>query len=240
MVTQLVEALCYRPEGRGFDSRWGHWNLSLTQSFCQHYGPGVESASNRNEYQEYFLGGKDGWRVGLTTLPLSCANCLEIWELQLPGTLRACQGLQWDCFTVCNRKPLYPVPYKYKISVVIIFLASLWASVSICGTHWVKKLEYIRPSMPAITLLYQWTGTIHLLYKLPTGRCCQALAVCTGICHIFSSSCFICFNPSHSLSNCCFTILSQQTFANKSWLLNFKNQKTWSLLILTAYQSVLF
>ena len=23
-VVQLVEALCYKPEGRGFDSRWGH------------------------------------------------------------------------------------------------------------------------------------------------------------------------------------------------------------------------
>ena len=29
-------------------------------SFLPHYGPGVDSASNRNEYQEYFLGGKDG------------------------------------------------------------------------------------------------------------------------------------------------------------------------------------
>jgi len=26
------------------------------KSFRQHYGPGVYSASNRNEYQEYFLG----------------------------------------------------------------------------------------------------------------------------------------------------------------------------------------
>ena len=25
--------------------------------FRSHYGPGVDSASNRNEYQEYFLGG---------------------------------------------------------------------------------------------------------------------------------------------------------------------------------------
>jgi hypothetical protein len=25
---QLVEALRYKPEGRGFDSRWGHWNFS--------------------------------------------------------------------------------------------------------------------------------------------------------------------------------------------------------------------
>ena len=29
-VAQLVEALRYKPEGSGFDSRWYHWNLSLT------------------------------------------------------------------------------------------------------------------------------------------------------------------------------------------------------------------
>jgi len=29
-VAQLVEALRYKPEGRGFDSRWCHWNISLT------------------------------------------------------------------------------------------------------------------------------------------------------------------------------------------------------------------
>ena len=29
-VTQLVEALRYKPEGRGFDSRWGHRNCSVT------------------------------------------------------------------------------------------------------------------------------------------------------------------------------------------------------------------
>ena len=57
-VAQLVEALRYKPEGRGFDSRWCHWNFSLTQSFRSHYGPGVDSASNRNKYQEYFLGVK--------------------------------------------------------------------------------------------------------------------------------------------------------------------------------------
>jgi hypothetical protein len=51
-MAQLVEALCYKPEGRGFDFRWCHWNFSLTFSFRLHYVPGVESASNRNEYQE--------------------------------------------------------------------------------------------------------------------------------------------------------------------------------------------
>jgi len=57
-LAQLVEALRYKSESRGFDSRWCHWNSSLVQSFRPHYGPGVDSASNRNEYEEYFLGVK--------------------------------------------------------------------------------------------------------------------------------------------------------------------------------------
>ena len=41
----------------------------------------------------FFLGGKGGRCVGLTTLPLSYADCLEIWELQPPGTPRRCSSL---------------------------------------------------------------------------------------------------------------------------------------------------
>ena len=92
-VAQLVEPLLYNQEGRGFDSRWCHWKFSLKQSFRSHYGPGIDSASNRNVYQEYFLVGKGGRCAGLTTLPPSCADCLAIWEPQLPGTLRASPGL---------------------------------------------------------------------------------------------------------------------------------------------------
>jgi hypothetical protein len=62
-VAQLVEALRYKTEGRGFDSRWCHWNYFID------YGPGVDSPTNRNEYQEYFLGRKRGRCVGLTPLP---------------------------------------------------------------------------------------------------------------------------------------------------------------------------
>jgi hypothetical protein len=29
-MTQSVEAPLYKPEGRGFDSRWCQWNFSLT------------------------------------------------------------------------------------------------------------------------------------------------------------------------------------------------------------------
>jgi hypothetical protein len=41
----VVKALRYKPVGRGLDSQW-----------CHYYDPGVDSASNRNEYQVYFLG----------------------------------------------------------------------------------------------------------------------------------------------------------------------------------------
>jgi len=35
-------------------------------------------------------GGKGGRCVGLTTLPPSYTECLEVWEPETPGTLRAC------------------------------------------------------------------------------------------------------------------------------------------------------
>jgi hypothetical protein len=54
---------------------------------------GLTQPLNRNEYQDYFLGGKGGRCLGLTILPLSSVDCLEIWEPQPAGTLRACPGL---------------------------------------------------------------------------------------------------------------------------------------------------
>ena len=41
MVAQLVEALRYNTEGRGFDSRWCHWNSSFTLPFRPHCGLGL-------------------------------------------------------------------------------------------------------------------------------------------------------------------------------------------------------
>jgi len=40
-MAQFVEALRYKPEGRGFDLRRYHWKFSLTQSSRPHYGPWV-------------------------------------------------------------------------------------------------------------------------------------------------------------------------------------------------------
>ena len=50
----VVKVLCCKSEGRWFD-----WNFFIDiKSFRSHYGPGVNSASNRNEYQEHFVGVK--------------------------------------------------------------------------------------------------------------------------------------------------------------------------------------
>jgi len=41
-------------------------------------------------------GCKGGWCIRLTALPPSCANCIEVWEPQPPGTLwvsPACNGI---------------------------------------------------------------------------------------------------------------------------------------------------
>jgi hypothetical protein len=47
------------------------WNFS---SFQPHYGPWVDSASNRNEYQEPSWGVKSGRHIRLTTLPPSVSR----------------------------------------------------------------------------------------------------------------------------------------------------------------------
>ena len=77
-VARLVEALRCNPKDRGFDSRWCHKNFHWR-------GPGFDSASNRNEYQEYFLLGKGGRFVGLTTLPPSCVS--TSWNLRTSSGL---------------------------------------------------------------------------------------------------------------------------------------------------------
>ena len=63
--------------------------------FRSHNGPGVDSASNRNEYREYFLGVKSGRCVRLTTLPPSCAVVTKSGNLNFvepSGPVQACNG----------------------------------------------------------------------------------------------------------------------------------------------------
>jgi len=77
----LVEVQCYKSEGRWFDRSW-----CLSISFRSHYGPGVDSAPNRNEYREHFLGlkaaGVYDWQTYHNPVPLlRNLGTLTFWNL---------------------------------------------------------------------------------------------------------------------------------------------------------------
>ena len=58
--------------------------------------PGSTQPPTEMSTRNISLGGKGGRCVGLTTLPPSRADCLEIWELQPPepsGPVQACNGI---------------------------------------------------------------------------------------------------------------------------------------------------
>jgi len=62
--------------------------MVLLEFFLPHYGTGVDSASVRNEYQEYFLGGKGGRFIGPIVLKSGSFNILEP-----SGSLQAWNGI---------------------------------------------------------------------------------------------------------------------------------------------------
>jgi hypothetical protein len=72
-VARLVKALRYKPESYGFESRWCHWNFYWHNPIGHTMSLGVDPNSNRNEYQEYFLGvkaaGAWGWRPNKIHVP---------------------------------------------------------------------------------------------------------------------------------------------------------------------------
>ena len=95
------------------------------KSFRSHYGPGVDSASNRNEYQEYFLGSKGGRCVRLTTyhhpVPLS-RNLGTLTSWNSLGHPRPVMGLNY-LYTIRNvlkqREALLPLLIDFALEFVI-------------------------------------------------------------------------------------------------------------------------
>jgi hypothetical protein len=53
-ITYVNRPIRYKPGGRGFDSHWGHLVFQMTSSVQLQCGPGVDSASIRNECQESY------------------------------------------------------------------------------------------------------------------------------------------------------------------------------------------
>jgi len=88
----VVKVLCYKSDGRWFDSSWCHWNFSLT------YNPSDRTmalGSNQKWVPGVFPGVKGGRCVRLKTLPPSCAVVMKSGNLNFlepSGPLQACNG----------------------------------------------------------------------------------------------------------------------------------------------------
>jgi hypothetical protein len=82
-MAQLVEAPRYKPEGRGLDSE------CVKGIFLLHNPSGrTMSLGSTQPLTETFPGSKGGQCVGLTIVPPSSANCLE-----LSGPVQASTGV---------------------------------------------------------------------------------------------------------------------------------------------------
>jgi hypothetical protein len=92
-VAQLVEALGYKQEGRGFYSRWYHWNFSLT-SFWLHCGHGVDSSSRSTRNISWVVKADGAW--GSQPYHLHVPIVLKSGSLSLlepSGPVQDCYGI---------------------------------------------------------------------------------------------------------------------------------------------------
>jgi hypothetical protein len=102
-VAHLVEALCYEPEGRGFDYRWCHWIFFHWQDPAGRTMALGSTQPQQKWVPGMFPRGKDGRCVGLTTYHLHVPTVLKSGSLNLPetsGPVQACNGIAFYCPTV--------------------------------------------------------------------------------------------------------------------------------------------
>ena len=97
-VAQLVEALGYELVGHGALFTMVAWY------FRSHYGPGIDSASNRNENQEYILGVKVDSVYGWPSFHFNVPTVLKFGSIRLLDT----SGPVQDCNGRALCSPLVP------------------------------------------------------------------------------------------------------------------------------------
>ena len=124
------------------------------KSFRSHYGPGLDSASKSNLYQEHFPGGKGGRCVRLTTLLQFCAVVTKSGNLnflETSGSLQACNGT--DLFL-----PLRA--YLLHLLTSLTYLPTYFSYVLHLLTYLLTSLTYIHTSLTSHT--YQLTSLTYI------------------------------------------------------------------------------
>jgi hypothetical protein len=116
-LVHFVEALIYKPASHGFDSCLNPSGCSMALGLTQP----LAEISTRNISLVGGEGCDCGWCIGLKTLR-SCAYCLETWEPQLLGKLRAYPeiALLLFCLSV-----MCPIGYTAVVPTSLFFSYSL-------------------------------------------------------------------------------------------------------------------
>jgi hypothetical protein len=91
--------------------------------FRSHYGPGVDSASNRNKYQECFLGVKAAGAQGWQPCHLHVSIVMKSGSFNLlepSGPVKACNGIALPILLYVNRRgcPTWQ-PYHLHVPIVL-------------------------------------------------------------------------------------------------------------------------
>ena len=132
-------------------------------------------------------GGKGGRCVEPPLLP-SCADCLEIWEPQPPGTLWACPRLWWDCF---NFTATTPRPYSHIFYTLVAFIfwrckCSAVISFPVCLFVFVQVSVVALPLPLPVPPPGQSSFPVHkfCLYNGPALSLVLLLFICTLPAHL--------------------------------------------------------
>jgi len=176
-------------------------NFSLTQSFRPHYNPRVDSASNRNEYQEYFVGGEVkaagayGWQPYHLHVPIVLkSGSLNL--LEPSGLVQACNGIALPlpfCFrrAVPNEKEnawcggrvvtapqtLDSFLFGTEVSPNVV----LSQSVSLHGNSWAFHIPYPRSCWSSILVFYFCFRPIPVAARSEACVCGRLLAGIEGL-----------------------------------------------------------
>ena len=128
-MTQLAEAPRYKPEGRGFDSRWCHWNNPSCRTMALGLTQPLTEMSTR--IISWWGGGKGGWCVWLTHL--TTFMCRLSWNLEASTSWNP-QGLSRPVMGLLYLFLQFPDLCLFIIFLVHCFSAGLLKPV-LCPGH---------------------------------------------------------------------------------------------------------
>jgi hypothetical protein len=154
----VVDAVCYKQEGRGFETRWCDELFSVYLILPAGLGPGVYSAYNRNEYQRpVSKADRHLW-----------ADCLyKTWDPQHLTTLGASTACYGDSFTfyffyflLQLRKGLRSLESFLMLHEMFAFLYKNWMTVPIPVTFSVApcSCNVVNPEMQLFFLKIKLDG----------------------------------------------------------------------------------